>query len=300
MRDRSFGVAQLLPLVLPWRQVAVAVPLSGDSFQAKEIHTIPTPGVRSWTSGIAVTHNGTSLLVSSGSHGGPHAIYAFSVANGSRLLTIGEKPGTGKLQFNQPHQVHIASDGFVFVADFSNDRVQVLTPRLAFHGYYGESILKRPIGVCANDSIVAVAEHADSRVAIFNRISGRFLHYIGSAGSGNGQLKNPRGLCFLPGDRQIAVVDDSNARVSVFDVNGTWIRHVGVGVLKAPTDVACSAFDELVVADTGNSKLRLFSASTGALLPKSFDTGGKFTGVAIHGNCVFAQDEDDEKCVVFS
>ncbi len=245
-----------------------------------------------------MTHNGTSLLVSSGPHGGPHAIHAFSVANGSRLLTIGEKSGAGTLQFNQPHQVHIASDGFVFVADFGNDRVQVLTPRLAFHGYYGD--LERPVGVVANADIVVVTEHGAHRISVFSRSSGSLLRRIGSGGSGNGQLKSPRGLCFLPGGRRIAVADDVNDRVSVFDVSGTWIRHVGVGVLKAPTDVACSAFDELVVADTGNSRLRLFTASTGALLPKSFDTGGKFTGVAIHGNCVIAQDEDDEKCVVFS
>jgi hypothetical protein len=36
-----------------------------------------------------------------------------------------------------PHQVWAASDDFVFVADYGNHRVQVLTPRLDFHGFVG-------------------------------------------------------------------------------------------------------------------------------------------------------------------
>jgi DNA-binding beta-propeller fold protein YncE len=298
MRDRSFGVAQLLPLVLLWRQVAVAVPLSGDSFQAKEIRTISTPGVQSRTSSLAITHNGSHLLVMA-----PHAIHVFSVANGSRLWTIGSsEKGAGVLQFNDAYQVYIASDGYVFVAEYGNHRVQVLTPGLGFHGYFTDG-LEYPCGVVANVDIVVVTggyKGAD-RITVFNRSSGKAVRHIGSKGSGNGQLLWPRGLYLLPGDRHIAVVDTGNHRVSVFDVNNTWIPpHLGVGVLNAPQAVAFSAFGEIVVADRDNFKLRLLNATTGALLPKSFDTGGRFTGVVIHGSRVFAQDQDAERCVVFA
>jgi hypothetical protein len=81
----------------------------------------------------------------------------------------------------------------------------------------------------------------------------------------------------------------------VFSVEGEFVRHVGVGVLSNPQGVACSAFDELVVADNGNKRIVVFSAS-GELL-KTVD-GGPFTGVAIHGGTVFAQDYDS-RCILF-
>jgi hypothetical protein len=79
-------------------------------------------------------------------------------------------------------------------------------------------------------------------------------------------------------------------------VDGKFIRHVGVGALKHPHGVACSAFDELVVADNGSSRAVVFSAS-GELL-KTAGRGG-FTGVATHGGTIFAQDSVSETCVLF-
>jgi hypothetical protein len=69
----------------------------------------------------------------------------------------------------------------------------------------------------------------------------------------------------MSGHRHVAVADLDNHRVSVFSVDGEFIRHVGVGVLSHPMGVAVSAFDELVVADSSNGCLRVFS-STGDLL----------------------------------
>jgi hypothetical protein len=83
--------------------------------------------------------------------------------------------------------------------------------------------------------------------------------------------------------------------VSVFSVEGEFVRHVGVGELSYPMGVACSAFDELVVADSGKDRVVVFSAS-GELLTTMT---GPFTGVAIHGGTAFAQDCDNSKCILF-
>jgi hypothetical protein len=96
-------------------------------------------------------------------------------------------------------------------------------------------------------------------------------------------------------DRRIAVADDNN-RVSVFSVDGEFVRHVGEGQLKEPRGVACSAFDELVVADGSNKRVVVFSASGEMLKAMGF---GRFTGVAMHGGTVLAQDYESERCVVF-
>jgi DNA-binding beta-propeller fold protein YncE len=258
-------------------------------------HVIDT-GLKAGGNGATVSRDGSTLLFTDGAYSsGSHTLHAFSVADGSRLRVVGSK-GRGPLQFHSLGQVCIAPDGFVFVADSCNHRVQVLTPTLDFHGFVGAGQLRDPRGVCANADVVVVSEANAHRISVFNRSDGALLRRIGSVGSGRGQLDYPRGLCFMSHDRHVAVTDNSNNRVSVFSVDGAFIRHVGGGILTEPYGVACSACDELVVADKGNNRVALFSAS--GKLVKTMGRGG-FTGVAVHGGAVFAQDWDDMQCVVF-
>jgi DNA-binding beta-propeller fold protein YncE len=259
---------------------------------------IATVGVRSFCNGVAVSRDGSTLLVSD-YEGGSDAIHVFRVADGSRLRIIGSK-GNGSLQFRYPGQVWVASDDFVFVAECRNGRVQVLTPRLDFHGFVGVGQLSNPSGVCADDDVIAVSEPNAHRISVFSRDDRARLRHFGCYGSGDGQLKFPLGLCFMSGHRLVAVADYRNCRVSVFSVEGEFDRHVGVGKLNWPAGVACSAFDELVVADRRNSRIVVFSAS-GEMLHTMGD--GDFAGIAIHGGTIFAQTCDvaavSDGCVVF-
>jgi DNA-binding beta-propeller fold protein YncE len=259
---------------------------------------IATVDVRSLSNGVAVSRDGSTLLVSDYS-GGCDAIHAFRIDDGSRLRVIGSR-GDGPLQFNCPRQVWVASHDFVFVAEYGNNRVQVLTPRLDFHGFVGVGQLSGPVGVCADDDVIIVSETDVHSISVFKRCDGALLRHFGSQGRGDGQLTWPQGLCFMSGHRHVAVADSDNDRVSVFSVEGEFVRHVGVGKLHLPSSVACSAFDELVVADWGNNRVAVFSAS-GEMLHTMGD--GDFTGIAIHGGTIFAQTCDitavSDECVVF-
>jgi DNA-binding beta-propeller fold protein YncE len=258
----------------------------GGALRGVVRRVIEAPGVVSRCNGVAVSRDGATLLVSD-FIAGSHSIHELSVADGSRRRVIGGK-GDGPLQFSYPHQVCIAPDGFVFVADSSNHRVQVLTPTLDFHCFIGEGQLTYPVGVCASADVVVASEMHAHRVAVFNRCDGALVRRFGCDGTGDGELRYPRGLCLMSGDRHVAVADFGNMRVSVFSVGGEFVRHVGVGVLRSPEGVAASAIDELVVADTGSRCLRVFS-STGDLL--AVVGAGHFTGVALHGGSVFAMSE---------
>jgi DNA-binding beta-propeller fold protein YncE len=247
-----------------------------------------------------VSRDGSTLLVSDRGDGSD-TIHEFRVDDGSRLRVIGGA-GDGPLQFVYPGQVWVASDDFVFVADTGNNRVQVLTPRLDFHGFVGVGELSGPSGVCANDDVIMVSEYTAHAISVFRRRDGALLRRFGSEGSGDGQLKYPLGLCFMSGHRHVAVAEYVNRRVSVFSVEGEFVRHVGVGKLRLSTGVACSAFDELVVADWGKNCVIVFSVS-GEMLHTMGGDG--FTGIAIHGGTIFAQtchndDVGDDVCVVFT
>jgi hypothetical protein len=268
----------------------------GGSLRGVVSRVIDTPEVQSWSNGVAVSRDGSTLLASDDGYASSHAIHAFRVSDGARLRVVGSR-GDGPLQFFGPRQVWVASDDFVFVADSRNNRVQVLTPTLDFHTFVGVGKLDRPCGVCANDDMVVVSELGAHRVSVFNRGDGALLRRFGSRGSGDGQLQYPHGVCFMSSDRHIAVADRDNFRVSVFSVGGDCVRHVGVGFLTSPMGVASTAFDELVVADINGRDVVVFSSSGEVL--KRMGSGG-FVGVAIHGGAVFAHDYDNQSCVVFT
>jgi DNA-binding beta-propeller fold protein YncE len=259
----------------------------GGSLRGVASRVIDTSEMLSECSGVAVSFDGRALLVAECHYPfGPHAIHELSTVDGSRRRVI-RGSGLGPLRLRGPQQVYTAPDGFVLVADAGSNRVQVLTPSLDFHGTIGQGELEQPAGVCANADVVVVSQFWAHRM--FNRGDGALLRRFGHEGSGDGQLISPRGLCFLSGDRHVALADFGNSRVSVFSVDGEFIRHVGVGALCHPLCVAASAFDELVVADTDNRCLRVFSAA-GDLLATVGE--GRFTSVAVHGSAVYAAAAD--------
>ncbi len=266
---------------------------------------IATPRVKSLSNGVAVSCDGSTLLVSD-CDGGSHAVHEFGVASATPLRVVGKRgwfggrgSGDGPLQFNGPRQVWVASDGYVFVAELGNNRVQVLTPGLDFHDFIGVGHLDSPSGVCASADVVVVSDLSARRLSVFQRTGGSRLRRFGVEGRGDGQLISPLGLCFMPGNRHVAVADYGNHRVSVFSVDGEFVRHVGVGSLMHPWGVACSATGELVVADTGHRRIAVF-ASSGELLRTLGD--GDFKGVTIHGSTIFAVDCDStsKACVVLN
>jgi DNA-binding beta-propeller fold protein YncE len=96
----------------------------GGSCRGVVSRVIGMRDVTSLSNGVAVSRDGSTLLVSD-FKGASDAIHVFRVADGSPLRVIGCW-GTGPLQFESLHQVWVASDDFVFVADCHNKRVQVL------------------------------------------------------------------------------------------------------------------------------------------------------------------------------
>jgi DNA-binding beta-propeller fold protein YncE len=94
---------------------------------------------------------GGELFVSDGY--GNARIHRFS-ADGELLNSWGE-PGRDPGQFHNPHGVHIASDGLMYVSDRENDRIQVFTLDFEF---VRELHVQRPANVAIDrDGRIAVA-----------------------------------------------------------------------------------------------------------------------------------------------
>jgi DNA-binding beta-propeller fold protein YncE len=257
--------------------------------------SIATPSVTTWCNGVAVSRDGTTLFVSD-SWNCSHSVSAFGIVDGERLRVVGGA-GDGPLHFQTPAQVCVApDDGAVFVADSDNHRVQVLAPDLSFVAFFADGELDHPQGVCVNADYVVASQDFQHSLAVYTR-AGDFLRHIGHRGTERGALHFPRGVCFTADDEHVAVADGGNQRVSVFHIGGAFQRHVGTGVLGGPCGVACSAADELVVADRGATCVWVFD--TDGSVMHCLGRGGIFTGVVVLGATVLACDSSAWQCVVF-
>jgi hypothetical protein len=257
-------------------------------FRGKESRSIPMQHLGS----IAISRDGSTLFVSE------DGVHAYSLTTGAHLRSVGGSWGDGPLQFKSPQKIWIAPDDVLFVAEYWNHRLQLLTPQLDFHGFLGVGELDRPAGVCGVGDYVAVSEAFAGRISVFRRSDGALLRRLGV-----GKLSLPHDLCVMNesyghcGHPVVAVADYSNRCISVFCIGGEFLRHVGVGKLGGVDSIACSAFGELIANDIDNNRVVLFCVDGELFQTMDFY---RCTSVALHGGAVYAQLSCNGNCVVFT
>jgi DNA-binding beta-propeller fold protein YncE len=185
--------------------------------------------------------------------------------------------GTAPLQFKNPHGVDVGPDGKIYVADSNNKRVQVLN---------------------ANFTIATK--------------SGGGNLIFGSAGTGNGQFKFPRGIAVDP-DGTIWVADSGRNNVAHFDSNGTYLGQFGAtgfndNQLNNPFDVESDG-TYLYVADTANNKVKIWQRSgAGATFVAAMGTAGQGAGQMMQPNGLdldnaghlFVAEQDNDRIQMWS
>jgi DNA-binding beta-propeller fold protein YncE len=131
------------------------------------------------------------------------------------------------------------------------------------------------------------------------------------AALGRGVLKRPTGLAHDPASGLLYVADTMAHDVKVFDATGTLQRVIGQrgagdGQFNFPTHLAL-ARGELVVTDTLNSRIQVFSAGAGRFV-RSFGARGQVLGnlvrpkgVAVDGEAnVYVVESYHDSLLVFS
>ena len=119
-------------------------------------------------------------------------------------------------------------------------------------------------GIAVREGNIYVADSGAHCVYKFTT-DGRLLTKFGSCGSSAGQLSGPYGLC-VSTDGTVYVTEGNNQRVSVFNFDGTFIRHIPVGE-TIPWGIAIDSFGNLHVVSHGNNNVTVFTPQ-GQLLEK--------------------------------
>ena len=107
-----------------------------------------------------------------------------------------------------------------------------------------------------------------------------YAGFMGSAGTGNGQLKSPWNVT-VDSTGHVWVADTSNNRVEEFTTLGSFVRTIGTvgignGQFKSPNGVAVDFSNHVWVVDTGNSRVQELT-SEGTFI-RAFGTSGTGNG----------------------
>ena len=124
--------------------------------------------------------------------------------------SIGKEEG----EFDAPKDVKFDTAGNLYVAEWYNDRVQVLNRSGQFMQVFGEEKLRYPAALHIIDKHVYVSNIGGDTIVVYDT-SGKFITSFGEAGVKEGQLKGPRCITSCP-DGFIYVIDSGNGRIQIF------------------------------------------------------------------------------------
>ncbi len=173
-----------------------------------------------------------------------HRVQKFS-SSGAFVTKWGRNGGAGSSgagdgEFSTPLGIAVDRDGYVYVADRNNHRVQKFTSGGVFVTKWGtkgtaDGQFSSPWGVTVDDAgFVYVADTGNNRIQKFSS-TGVFVTKWGASGSGDGQFNQPQ--CLAVDDAGTVFVSDyGNHRVQRFAREGA-IPVIVPGGSSAPRDL---------------------------------------------------------------
>ena len=147
----------------------------------------------------------------------------------------------------------------IYIADWDNRRIQVVSFEGKFLKRFGQDILKRPFGISVTEDNVFVTDWYLHAILQFRKKDCKLVRKTGTEGSGEGQLDNPSGLCSdYNGDVYVAEAGDN--RVSVFSKQLQFMKFLGTQQLKTPLDVKVTP-NSVVILDMSPNCIHFYSRS---------------------------------------
>lgn len=194
--------------------------------KGKLLRTISDPSIDRPT-GIAIDRRRARIYLSDTGHSkskAAHVVRIFDL-DGKPVGTLGQGKGVGPGRFQFPTYVSVDAQGYVYVTDTLNSRVQMFDPDGSYVKSIGErgnawGMFDKPKGV-ATDRFgnIYVVDSGWSNVQIFNQ-RGQVLLFFGGRGPIPGMLKNPTAIAIDSKDR-IYVGDYLNHRIEVYQLVNT-------------------------------------------------------------------------------
>ena len=211
--------------------IGVAVSEAGDLYVSDATHravfvfdaglkfrTVFSPVKFRRPTALALSPGGAKLAVCDTAG---HRIYLLDARDGKLLKTLGKGERSGEEgSFHTPVAVAFDEQGFLYVADYLNFRIQVFDTEGSVELVFGRAgdrpgDVNRPKSVSADSSakVIFEVDAAFQLVQMFN-FDGELLMWFGGPGDGPAQFQLPSGM----GRRGslLAIADTLNSRVQLF------------------------------------------------------------------------------------
>jgi hypothetical protein len=279
-----------------------------DPYKDKLIDVLPSKTISNLglnqPRGIAISSDGTLYIADSGNHRVLHITVdgellhewgAGGDFSGDTAMTVGF--------FNQPWGLTVDEDGYVYVADTWNHRIQKFTADgefLTSWGYFN-NLPTDPFGmwgprdvVIDQDGALLTSDTGNKRIIIFST-DGEVINQFGDAGFLSGQFDEPVGLAISPISGDLFVADTWNQRIQRlehtdqgqytpllnWDIDGWYGQS-----LENKPYITVDKYDRVHVADPEGARVLVFS-NDGEIIGYlgnpmiGFDGFGLVSGIAI-------------------
>ena len=158
----------------------------------------------------------------------------------------------------------------IYIADFNNSRVQVMSFKGKFVTSFGQEILKGPWGIAVTGEDILVTDTSLHSLFLFDRKSLKLKNRTGNKGKEEGELNSPSGLS-IDTNGDVFVADSGNSRISIFSKALEFKNLFGTGQLRSPQDVKLTN-ECVVVLDWSPNCINFFSRN-GTLLSSCISQG---------------------------
>ena len=175
------------------------------------------------------------------------------------VLAVGED-GSADNELNCPAGLALDEvNQLIYIVDWKNSRIQVVSFEGKFLKRFGQDILKEPWGIAVTADNVFVTDEDLHALLQFRKKDCKLVRRTGTEGAGEGQLCLPHGLCSdYNGD--VYVADFGNDRVSVFSKQLQFKKCLASQQLNSPVDVKVTP-DSVVILDWSPNCIHFYSRS---------------------------------------
>ena len=169
---------------------------------------------------LSVAICGDRILISQGNH----CILNYQL-NGKFISKMG-KCGRGKLEFICPLGLKIdESNGNIYLSDYSNNRIQILSQDFRFISQFGKDILKKPRDVKLSKEYIFVLDYSNPCLHLFN-----YNHILQKSviSRGNGMQVIDPYYFFIDQTDNILISDRDSNSIDIFDEEFKLIHKISV------------------------------------------------------------------------
>ena len=192
-----------------------------------------------------------------------HAVFKFKMETDFPLVAKQGTEGSQIGNFNNPTSLAVSTHGDVYVADYSNNRVQVLNSSLQHLRTLTEQRIGSPRDVKLTADEVYVLCKDNPCIHVFSHAGERLRSLLSRRGK---QMQVSTSFYFcLDAEENIIIGDRATHQIKIFSKEGNHIRTIGAegeepGMFYQPTGLALTKdLSIVVVSYSGNFRLRIFS-----------------------------------------